>query len=73
MLTFEYDADSILEITFDADGLKDLMDILSKLQQGDHDHLSTHSWGGYPLTEDFPNPDLTPIHQVTVQYVGDEA
>jgi hypothetical protein len=54
MLTFEYEPDGVLEINVDAQGVRDLVDILARLQPGDHEHLSTASWGGYPLTEDFP-------------------
>lgn len=73
MLTFEYEPDGVLEITADAAGLQELQAILSRLQADDHEHLMTEAWGGYGLTEDFPNPDLVPIHQVTINLVGDAA
>lgn len=65
-LTFEYGPANVLEITLDPDGLEELKEVLARLTVGDHEHLFTPSWGGYPLTEDFPNPDLEPIHQVTI-------
>jgi hypothetical protein len=72
MLTFEYEPDNVLEVTLDAEGLQDLLLALSRLRPGDHEHLFTPAWGAYPLTEDFPNPDLTPIHKVTLTLVSDE-
>ena len=71
MLTFEYEPDSVLEVTFDADGLRELLDMLGKLTAGDHEHLFTEPWGGYQLSEDFPNPDLIPVHKVTLNFVGE--
>ena len=72
MLTFEYEPDNMLEVTLDAEGLEDLLLALSRLRPGDHHHLFTPAWGAYPLTEDFPNLDLIPIHKVTVSFVGEE-
>ena len=69
MLTFEYEPDNMLEVTLDAEGLEDLLRALSRLTPGDHEHLMTPAWGAYPLTGDFPNPDLIPIHKVTVTFV----
>ena len=69
MLTFECDPQGAVEITVDADGLAELISILDRLEPGDHDHLSTSSWGGYPLTEEFPNGWPIPVHQVTVRHV----
>jgi hypothetical protein len=71
MLTFEYGPDNVVEINLDATGLRDLIDVLSRLTPGDHEHLSTPSWGGHTLTEHFPNPDLVPVHQVTIQLSED--
>jgi len=72
MLTFEYEPDNVLEVTLDAEGLADLLLALSRLKPGDHEHLFTPAWGAYPLTEDFPNRDLVPIHKVTVSFVAEE-
>lgn len=72
MLTIEYEPDGVLEINVDAQGVEDLMYILRQLEPGDHEHLMTESWGGHPLTEEFPNPDLVPIHKVTIQYADAE-
>lgn len=72
MLTFEYDEPGSLEVTFDAAGRDDLLRMIQHLVPGDHEHLSTPSWGGHQLTEAFPNPDLTPIHQATFAWVEPE-
>lgn len=72
MLTFEYEPDHMLEVTLDAEGMEDLLLALSRLTPGDHDHLFTPDWGTHPLTNDFPNPDLVPIHKVTISFVGDD-
>ena len=69
MLTFEYGPNGVVEINLDAQGIQDLMSILRMLEPGDHEHLFTDAWGGYPLTEEFPNTDLVPIHKVTIQYI----
>lgn len=66
-LTFECDSGGALEITCDRDGRDYLVGVLNRTRPGDHEHLSTPSWGGNQLTEDFPNRDLTPINQVTIQ------
>lgn len=71
MLTFEYEADGVLEITADEVGLRELQAILGRLEADDHAHLMTEAWGGHGLTDDFPNPDLVPIHRVTISRVGD--
>jgi hypothetical protein len=68
MLTFEYGPDNCVEIGVDAQGIQDLLEILQRLSPGDHEHLLTESWGGYPLSEEFPNADLVPIHKVTIQW-----
>lgn len=73
MLMFEYEPDAVLEITADVVGLQELQAILSRLEADDHEHLMTEAWGGHGLTEDFPNPNLVPIHQVTIDRVGDVA
>jgi len=70
MLTFEYGPNGVVEIAVDQDGIDDLIRVLRRLPPGDHEHLMTPSWGGYPLTEEFPNPDLTPIHQVNISHVA---
>jgi hypothetical protein len=72
MLTFECDPQGALEITVDADGLAEFLSILGRLEPGDHDHLSTPSWGAYPLTEEFPNDWPIPVHQVTIRHVDAE-
>jgi hypothetical protein len=68
MLTFEC-GEGIVEVNLDASGLEDLLRVLERLRPGDHEHLFTPSWGGYPLTEDFANGDLVPVHQVTIQLI----
>lgn len=72
MLTIEYDAPGVLEVTVDAQGVEELMHILRKIEPGDHEHLLTASWGGYPLTEEFPHLGLEPIHKVTIEYAEAE-
>lgn len=72
MLTFEFDPAGSLEVTCDEAGRIQLVSVLQRLVVGDHEHLSTPGWGGYTLTESFPNPDLVPIHQVTIQVVSSE-
>lgn len=69
MLTIEYDPENVLEVSLDASGRDELVRVLTALQAGDHEHLFTPAWGGFPLTEDFQHPDLVPIHQVTIQMV----
>jgi hypothetical protein len=69
MFTVEYGPDNVVEITVDATGLNDLMAILRHLTPGDHDHLLTPAWGGDTLTEDYPHPNLAPVHQVTIEYL----
>lgn len=71
MLTFEVDGGDAVEVNFDAAGRDELLRILTRLVPGDHEHLLTPSWGGGPLTEDFPNPDLSPVHKVTFQWIDD--
>jgi hypothetical protein len=66
-LTFEYDREGALEVTCDQDGRNYLITLLGRIASGDHEHLSTPAWGGDQLSEEFPNPDLAPIHQVTIQ------
>ena len=66
-LTFEYDLEGGLEVTCDQEGRDYLIAVLARIASGDHEHLSTPAWGGDQLTDDFPNPDLAPIHQVTIQ------
>ena len=73
MLTFQYGPEGTLEVTVDGGGLAALMEVLSKLEAGDHEHLSTESWGGYSLTEEFPHADLAPIHQITISRVDEHA
>lgn len=48
------------------------MYILRRLGPGDHEHLSTAFWGGYPLTEEFPNLGREPIHPEAIQYAEAE-
>jgi len=73
LLTLQYGPEGVPEITLDGDGVALLVDLLSKLRVGDHEHLSTESWGGRELTEDFPHPDLAPIYQMTISRVDDSA
>jgi hypothetical protein len=56
-------------LNLDEAGRRNLMEILARLSPGDRDHLMTEAWGGYELTEEFPNPDLIPIHKLTIQLV----
>lgn len=70
MLTFETDAQGVLEVTFDAAGRDELLAIIQRVRPGDHAHVATPAWGGDALTEDFPNADLAPIHQVTLQWIA---
>lgn len=69
MLTVEYEPDNVVEINLDREGLQELLAILHRLTPGDHEHLMTPSWGGYPLSEEFPNGDLVPVHKVTIQWL----
>jgi hypothetical protein len=55
LLTVESVEDSVVEIHLDAEGRDLLVKALSRLKQGDHDHLMTPSWGGDVLTEDKMN------------------
>jgi hypothetical protein len=54
MLTFELANDKDeLEIHCDKKGLKDFIQILSKvLEKGEHEHLMSPSWGGTELSHD---------------------
>lgn len=72
MLTFEYGPDNCVEITVDDRGAKDLVSILERLTPGDHEHLLTEAWGGFPLTENFPNSDFVPVHKVTIHWAEPE-
>lgn len=74
VLTVEYRPENVVEIKLDADGRVELIAILEKLTPGDHEHLMTPSWGGYPdqLTEEFPNSDLVSVHKVTIQWVDED-
>jgi len=72
MLTVEYQPDNVIEIMLDDEGMTILMERLASLVPGDHVHLFTPAWGGEELTEDFPRPELIPVHQVTIQMI-DEA
>ena len=71
MLTFEVDEGDVIEVNFDAKGREELIRVLTRLVPGDHEHLMTPSWGGDTLTEDFPNSDLTPVHQVNLQWIDE--
>lgn len=72
MLTFETDADGVLEVNFDAAGRDELVAIIQRVRPGDHEHVATPAWGGDSLTETFLNPDLTPIHQITFQWIDSD-
>lgn len=75
MLTFEVDPAGEVEVNFDAAGREQLLFVLQRIALGDHDHLFTPSWGGdqmpehVTLSEQFPNPDLVPVHKVTFQFI----
>jgi hypothetical protein len=71
MLTFQVDGTDVVEVNFDAEGRDQLLRILTRLVPGDHEHLFTPSWGAGPLTEDFPNPDLSPVHKLSFQWIDD--
>jgi len=68
MLTIQYEPDGVVEVTVDRAGLEELMGVLRRLSPGDHEHLLTSSWGGYPLTEEFPRPTLIPVHKLTISW-----
>lgn len=73
-LTFEVDPDGALEVTFDEAGRQQLLSLLERMPPGEHDHLWTPSWGGdqvpelLSLSEEFSNPELTPIHKVSLRF-----
>jgi hypothetical protein len=67
MLTFENDSDGSLEVSFDDEGLADLLSIIDRARRDDHEWAATPSWGGNELTEEF-HPEWRPIHQVTFRY-----
>ena len=46
MLTIQHEADNVLEIFCDVEGRDRLVELLGRLDVGDHDHLMTPSWGG---------------------------
>jgi hypothetical protein len=68
LLTVEC-GDGLVEVNVDAEGIAELISVLRRLAPGDHDHLFTGSWGGWQLTEEFPNTDLAPVHKLTIQFV----
>jgi hypothetical protein len=55
LLTVESAEDSVVEIHLDSEGRDLLVKALSRLKQGDHDHLMTPSRGGDVLTEEKMN------------------
>jgi hypothetical protein len=60
----------VVELNLDDVGRRTLIEILARLEPGDHEHLFSESWGGHGLTEEFPNRDLTPVHKLTIQLVA---
>lgn len=70
LLTFEYNADGVVEIFMDEDGRKLLVNTVQKLSiatsEIDHDHLMTPAWAGVELTEELQNPANELINKVTV-------
>lgn len=73
MLTFETDGKGVLEVTFDEAGREELLRIIGAIGPDDHDHMATPAWGGWGLSEDFPNPHLIPIHQVALRWRANDA
>ncbi len=71
MLTFAYEPDGVLEIRMDQAGREDLLRVLTGLDVGDHEVLSTPEWGGYHLAVPEHDIGLLAIQQVTISLVAD--
>lgn len=70
VLTFEYNANGVVEVFMDEVGRELLINTLQRLSitasEIDHDHLMTPAWAGAELTEELQNPSNELINKVTV-------
>jgi len=65
LLSVEY-RDGVVHVHVDDRGRRSLIDALTRLRSGDHDHLMTPEWGGTELTADRQDENALLIHHVHV-------